>query len=125
MNYLRRILGATLLTFLVLGATDRAFGQDDQQQPPQQPSDTEPKPAARSLPLPAIEDQPDYNPNLGNQMQPDDTPLTGMLSPTLGTPQVVHSYWAAGLQYAASVQANGYGNSGWFAYNYFAGNLSL
>jgi hypothetical protein len=48
-----------------------------------------------------------------------------MLSPTLGTPLTTHSYWAAGLHYGASVQANGYGNSGWFAYNYFGGNFSL
>jgi len=127
MNHAKEILRLCALALLVLGAADRVLAQDEQQpqHPSPQPSDSEPKPAARSTPLPAIEDQSDYNPNQGNQMQPDDTPLTGMLSPTLGTLQVTHSYWAAGLQYAASVQANGYGNSGWFAYNYVAGNLSL
>ncbi len=125
MNHSRGILVLCFLALLVLGAAGRVLGQDEQQPQQPQPSDTEPKPAARSTPLPAIEDQPDYNPNQANQMQPDDTPLTGMLSPTLGTPQVTHNYWAAGLQYAASVQANGYGNSGWFAYNYIGGNFSL
>jgi hypothetical protein len=125
MNQLRKILGPCLLASLALGGAGRVLGQDEPQQPSQQPSDSGPKPAARSTPLPAVDTGEQDNPYQGNQMQPDDTPLTGMLSPTLGTPQVTHSYWAAGLQYSASVQANGYGNSGWSAYNFFGGNFSL
>jgi hypothetical protein len=102
------------------------LGQDEPQEQTQEPSHAAPKPAARSLP--AIDDSTelqDNTPNQGNQMQPDDTPLTGMLSPTLGTPKITHSYWVAGLQYAASVQSSGYGSSGSFAYNFFGANFSL
>jgi hypothetical protein len=119
MNRIRTILWGCFLTLLALGGAGTISAQDE----PQQPPDSQPKPAARSLP--GIDTDQDNNPNQNNQMEPDDTPLTGVLSATLGTPEAQHSYWLAGLQYGASVQSSGYGNSDWFVYNYFAGNFSL
>jgi hypothetical protein len=127
MNHLKNILAGCLLVFLALGGAGRVLAQDQPQEPPQQPPESEPQPAGRSTPIPAMDsgDVQDVNPNQGNEIQPDDTPLTGMLSPTLGAPAITHSYWVAGLQYAASIQSTGYGSSDWFAYNYFGGNFSL
>lgn len=121
MNRLTGILWVFLLFLVALGGSGRALAQDE----PQQPSDSAPKPAGQSLPAAGTGDQQDDNPNQNNQIEPDDTPLTGMLSATLGAPEVEHSYWVAGLQYATSVQNSGYGSSGWFDYNYAAANLSL
>jgi len=127
MSRLKKIFAGCFLAFLALAGATKVSGQDEpQQQQPQQPPESAPSPAGHSTPIPAMDsDIQDNNPNQGNQVQPDDTPLTGMLSPTLGAPEVTHSYWVAGLQYSSSVQTTGFGSSGWFAYNYFGGNFSL
>jgi hypothetical protein len=52
----------------------------------------------------------------------------GIQSPTLGTPELRHSYWVPGLQYGNTVQSgssNPSGNSGWNTTNFVNGNLSL
>jgi len=59
---------------------------------------------------------------------PDLTPLTGLLSPTLGSPGLQHSYWVPGLEWSGAIQSQSYNqtpNSGWLMNNYFVGNLSL
>ena len=51
-----------------------------------------------------------------------------MQNATLGSPEVRHSYWIPGAQYATTIQSGGYGSSnssGWFVSNYLIGNVSL
>src|SRR5208283_3348402 len=117
----RIVLWGCVLALLAFGGSGRSLAQDEPQ--PQQPTtDAPPKPAGHSVPGVDSGDQQD---DTSNQIQPDETPLTGLLSATLGTPEAQHSYWIAGLQYGASIQSSGYGSSDWQAYNYFAGNFSL
>lgn len=97
-----------------------------QDQPPA-PGESKPKPAGSTYPIPTI--------NSGDRqdqdtipLTPDTTPLTGVLSPTLGSPGILHSYWQPGIQWSGSIQSNSYNqtpNSGWLMNNYFVGNLSL
>ena len=92
----------------------------------QQPSDsTAPKPAARSIPPISDINQPDNSQTPAGQLLPDDTPLTGLLTPSLGTPVLEHSFVLIGAQVGSTVESDGIGNSGWYANNYFLGNLSL
>lgn len=98
----------------------------------QETSDEKPKPAARvMLPLPDVSgDQQDDNDN-NQTMQPDRGPVAGVQSPTLGTPQLRHSYWVPGIQYGVTAQSNNFNsagstqNQGWTTTNYATGNLSL
>lgn len=113
-----------LLSMLAIGA-EPLYAQDDQQAPPA----GKPKPAAKTYPVPIIgpdDQQQDQN----NQLVPDNTPLTGVQTPTLGTEGVNHSYWMPGIQWSGSVQSFGYqqtqnSNANWLMNNYFIGNLSL
>ena len=111
--------GGFLILALAFGIIT-ARAQDE----PQEPSDTKPKPAARSLPPIDAGNTQDENPNA---MQPDTTPLTGVQNATLGSPEMRHSYWVPGVQYAGTIQSGGYtGNSSnWLMNNYLIGNLSL
>jgi hypothetical protein len=73
-------------------------------------------------------DQQDQENQTSGGMTPDTTPLTGVQEPTLGSPEVRHSYWQTGLQWAGSIQSNSYNqtpNSSWLINNFFSGNLSL
>ena len=115
-----RTLVLLLFGFAATGAT--AWAQD-QQEPPSEPS--KPKPAARGIP--GVDDTTDEN-NQADQWQPDNTPLTGLATPTLGTPEMRHSYWVPGLVYGTTIesqpQAFGTGQ-GWYANNYIGANISL
>ena len=92
----------------------------------QQPPDSAPpKPAARSLPPISDINQPDDSQTPAGQLQPDTTPLTGLLTPTLGTPVLEHSFVLIGAQVGSTIESAGLGSSGWYANNYFLGNLSL
>jgi hypothetical protein len=92
----------------------------------QQPQDSAPpKPAARSIPSIPDVNQSDDSQAPGNQLQPDTTPLTGILTPALGTPVLEHSFVLIGAQVGSTVESEGLGSSGWYANNYFLGNLSL
>lgn len=86
-----------------------------------QEEESKPKPAARAYP--SLDANPDANNNPDNPsgLLPDNNPLTGVQSPTLGSPEMRHSYWVPGFQYANTVQSSG----GWSDMNYLAGNLSL
>ena len=138
-----------LILFLFLAGTSRLFAQNPQQQPlppPEQPLPQEPLPQE---PLPPVDETQDQdNPfggppkpagqaipyfdfgvfgNRGN-LRPDYTPLTGMLNAGLGFPEVKHSYWVPGIQYASTVESNLFGSptsTGWFNTNYVTGDLSL
>jgi len=91
----------------------------------QPPDSTSPKPAARSIPPISDINQPDDSQTPAGQLQPDTTPLTGLLTPSLGTPVLEHSFVLIGAQVGSTIQSEGLGSSGWYANNYFLGNLSL
>jgi hypothetical protein len=88
-----------------------------------------PKPAAREYPplLSKGEDQQtaDQTPDT---TQPDNLPLSGVQSPTLGTPEIRHSYWVPGILYSNNSRngsLNPSASSGWNTTNYMRGDLSL
>src|SRR3974390_408921 len=83
-----------------------------------------PKPAARSMP-PIGDAQDDSVQTPQGNMLPDTTPVTGILAPTLGTPQLEHSFVMVGAQIGSTAQSGGVVNSGWYSNQYFAGTLSL
>jgi hypothetical protein len=97
----------------------------------QQEDEEKPKPATRVLlPLPDLSgDQQDDSANHDPQnLQPDNGPLTGVQAPTLGFPDMRHSYWVPGIQYSNTVRSSPLSqsaNSGWTSVSYAAGNLSL
>src|SRR5919108_1245046 len=95
----------------------------------QEGSTEKPKPAARVLlPLPDLSgDQQDSDQDSQAQ-QPDHGPVTGIQSPTLGSPELRHSYWLPGIQYSNTAQSNSSipgGDRGWITTSYMSGNLSL
>jgi hypothetical protein len=90
-----------------------------------QPDESKPQPAAKSLPgISAPDNQDDTN---GTPWTADTGPLTGMQTPTLGHPELKHSYWVPGVIYGLTVDKGPSGGSsnGWYANNYFGGNVSL
>jgi hypothetical protein len=92
----------------------------------QQPDSAPPKPAARSIPpISDINNTPDDSQTPAGQLQPDTTPLTGLLTPTLGTPVLEHSFLLVGAQFGSTAESAGLGSSGWYANNFFLGNVSL
>jgi hypothetical protein len=133
MNYHNVRYGIFFSALLFLLGTHTLCAQDEPQQPqsqePEQPQDnpydSTPKPAGQSLPyfdLGSLFGNPD-------NLQPDYTPLTGMLNAGLGFPEIKHSYWVPGIQFSSSLQSSQYNSSGntsgWYATNYALGNLSL
>src|SRR5260370_28113706 len=98
-----------------------------------QEGEEKPKPATRVLlPLPDLGgDQQDDNANqdrVPQNLQPDNGPLTGVQAPTLGFPEMRHSYWVPGIQYSNTILSspvNPSANSGWASITYVTGNLSL
>ena len=123
MNLRKTILGGGFFALALLFGALNGRAQDE----PQAPTDTTPKPAARTYPLPIIEDE-NIVQDTTNGLQPDTTPLTGVQNATVGSPEMRHSYWVPGLQYASTIQSNGYNqsnSSAWSAYNYLSGNISL
>jgi len=128
MNCYKKILGGCLLAFLF----SFSFGAQATvaQEEPQPPPDSPPKPAARTSPIPVVlAGEENQNPNQDpNALQPDFTPLTGLLDATLGLPEIRHSYWVPGLQYGANIQSNSFSqpnSSSWYVDNYLIGNVSL
>jgi len=101
-------------------------------EPPIRAQDQEPapKPAARAYSVftdPVNQDDAKADQSVSG-IAPDTRPLTGIQYFTLGTPQSRHSYWVPGFQYASTIVSsplNGSPSSGWYANNYFVGDLSL
>jgi hypothetical protein len=123
MNSHQAIVGGCFLILTLALGTLNAHAQDA----PQEPTETKPKPAGTSYPIPTIDpgNAQEENPNA---LQPDTTPLTGVQNATLGSPEMRHSYWVPGAQYTGSIQSGGYNpsnSSGWYMDNYLIGNLSL
>jgi hypothetical protein len=100
--------------FSALGVSG-AYAQDQQEE------NSKPKPAAHAPIIDTNEPDTTTDPNA---LRPDDTPLTGVQSPGLGSPEFRHSYWVPGIQVATTAQ-NGGANGDWFDTTYLAGNLSL
>jgi hypothetical protein len=131
MNYRNLLRGIFLLALLFLLGTRTLCAQDEPpQQPPQQPPPQEPQDNPYdSMPKPAGQAFPYFDFGLGNgDLQPDYTPLTGMLNAGLGFPEVKHSYWVPGVQFSSSTQSNLFSpsnSSGWYTNNFVVGNLSL
>lgn len=86
-----------------------------------------PKPAARVyLPVGGLSD--DQNPTGSQEIQPDTRPLTGAQTATLGSPELRHSYWVPGFEYANFVQSSSTLNpavSNWNSTSFVGGNLDL
>ena len=94
----------------------------------QEPSDTPPKPAARTIPPLGNDQQDQVTDENGTDLRPDERPLTGLQNPTVGAPELRHSYWMPGFSYNNSIQSNGFsqgGGSSWNSTNYLHGNLTL
>src|SRR5271165_274516 len=104
-NWKIRCSRIVLVAAVVFASSGAMRGQEPEPQP-------QPKPAGRALPglndnSTEDQNQPD---NLGN-WNPDNMPLTGLQSPTIGNPEMRHSYWVPGLQFGSTIQ-NQLGASG-------------
>jgi hypothetical protein len=116
------------LALLILGAVALSSGaraQDTQE--PETPA--KPKPAARGIPSLS-----DPNATVEDSQaptaswHPDTSLATGLQAPTLGSPELGHSYWVPGLEYGSTIQSRPPGvaaTNGWYANNYAGGDLSL
>jgi hypothetical protein len=134
MNFIKLVRLTALLFLGVTGLAGSAWAQDA---PQQQPSDqdttdstaaSKPKPAARGIPglsdpnSTVEEDQQPTN------WQPDNGPATGLQAPTLGSPQLGHSYWVPGFLFGSTIESRPPGQlatGGWYANNYVGGEMSL
>lgn len=108
---------------LCLG-TQRVCAQEE----PQTPIEDKPKPAGATYnPMPYVNAGGQENESISD-VSPDLTPLTGVQTPTLGSPEILHSYWEPGFEWSGSFQSNPYNQrptSGWVVNNFLAGTLSL
>ena len=111
-----------LSSFFLMGAR-KLHAQDE----PPVAGENKPKPAGATSPIPVLNSgYQDTDSN--NSLTPDVTPLTGVQTPTIGSPPVLHSYWEPGIQWSGSIQSSSYNqtaNTGWLMNNYFIGTLSL
>jgi hypothetical protein len=114
-SLLKSTAGLAALGLYAFGASS-AHAQDPQDE------NAKPKPAAHA---PMIDngdqDTPAVDPGA---LHPDTTPLTGVLTPGIGTVEFRHSYFVPGVEVATTAQTGGAGN-GWFDTTYLAGNASL
>src|SRR5258708_27580501 len=95
----------------------------------QQESGDKPKPAAYqySLLLNTADNQQDADQQI-ESVQPDSRPLSGVQTPTVGTPGIRHSYWVPGIQYSNTARSNSLNataNSGWNTTSFVSTDLSL
>jgi hypothetical protein len=122
MRHSPRFLSASIIALLLLVGSIRMRAQEDT---------SKPKSAGRQYP-PLIVGYGDQDANGDQQppsnLNPDTHPLTGVQTPTIGSPELRHSYWMPGFQYgnfARSSILNQPTSSGWNTTSYVAGNLSL
>lgn len=88
-----------------------------------------PKPAAREFPplLGANDNQQDTD-QATQTIQADNRPLSGVQNPTLGAPEMRHSYWVPGIQYSNTARSNSLSpaaNSSWNTTSFVSGDVSL
>ncbi len=111
----------SIVALLLLAAGMTANAQQDN--PP-------PKPPVREyLPLITGPDQQDQDTQSApTQTSPDENPLTGAETFTLGHPELQHSYWVYGFQFQNAFLSNQQTSSGtgnWTSTSYFLGTSSL
>jgi hypothetical protein len=86
-----------------------------------------PTPAAReSLPLPGLSD--DLSQTNPQPVTPDNRPLTGVQTTTLGSPEIRHSYWVPGFEYGNFIRSSSYLNptvADWNSTSYVGGSFNL
>jgi hypothetical protein len=114
-------------------AAVRTFAQDapSQDNPPQpqvspEQGPSQPKPAGRDYH--PFGDDSDAETESLTSLQPDTTPLTGVLVPGVGTQELRHSYWVPGFQYGNFVRSVGEkdpASSNWNTNNFLSANVSL
>jgi hypothetical protein len=95
----------------------------------QQQAGERPNPAAREYPplLDTADNQQDAD-AVTPAMQPDNMPLVGVQNPTLGTPEMRHSYWVPGIEYTNDVRSsslNQAANSDWNTTSFVSVDMSL
>src|ERR1700676_2730121 len=116
------ITGAGVIAVLYAGTT-MASAQEAAEE------SGKPKPAARVSPLLIGGNQnPSGDQDSAPTLQPDGRPLTGVRNPTLGSPEIRHSYWVPGFQYSNIVSSTALNQtiaSGWNSTSYLTGNVSL
>jgi hypothetical protein len=87
-------LSAPIIAVVLLGGSIQTVAQEDT---------SKPKPAARVYP-PLVGGSGDQDTDEDTQsttsLTPDTRPLTGVQTPTLGSPEMRHSYWIPGFQYS-------------------------
>src|SRR6266446_5299452 len=113
-------LSATsIILLLLLTGSARTVAQEDSSRP---------KPAAGTrVPIPGVPGDQEEQQS-GSDLTPDTRPLTGIQTPTLGSPELRHSYWVPGFQYGNFVRSSGLNqttSSDWNTTSFLAGNLSL
>jgi hypothetical protein len=92
------------------------------------PIDSTPKPAGRGLPLWFPDQDPEGDQSSLTARVPDNLPLTGVQNATMGSPQVLHSYWVPGVEYGnvtASTALNQGAAPGWNSTSYLLGSISV
>jgi hypothetical protein len=117
---------AFLFAVVSLFAASPTRAQDTPPQENPAPNPSQPKPAGREYD-PMGGDQAD-TPDQAVTLNPDNTALTGVLVPGVGTPDMRHSYWVPGIQYGNFVRSNSLTQptvSDWNSASFVAGNLSL
>jgi hypothetical protein len=121
MRHFPSFLSASIIAVVLLVGGIRTRAQEDT---------SKPKPAVRQFqPLQGYGDQ-DANSDQQSavNLNPDTQPLTGVQIPTIGSPEMRHSYWIPGFQYGNFVRSstlNQVASSDWNTTSYVAGNLSL
>jgi hypothetical protein len=122
MGHSSRFFVATIIAVTLFYGSVRTVAQEDT---------SKPKPAAREYP-PLLSSAGDQDANSEAQstssLTPDTRPLTGVQTPTLGSPEIRHSYWIPGFQYNNFVRSSALNNptsSDWNTTSYVVGNLSL
>src|SRR6202007_2504270 len=108
---LKHIRMMVLLVLAAVAFTSAAYAQDPQE-PQNQGTPEKPKPAARGLPPlndpnSTVENADDQN----TKRKTDDSPVTGLQTPTLGSPELAHSYWVPGLEFGSTIQSSPLGQS--------------
>jgi hypothetical protein len=131
--FVRSLIAVVTIVLIFAGERGARAGpqeQEQQQQEQQQqelqqqdPASFDPKPTGRALPSAHY---PGQDP-MGD-VRHDTRPLTGVQNPTLGSPQILHSYWVPGIQYSnmvTSAPLNRLAPNDWNSTSYIVGALSL
>src|SRR6266852_4395469 len=97
---LQKLVGGCAAVFLALAGLNPVAAQQE--------TEEKPKPAAHVFPLilDSTADQQETGDQGTHNLHPDNGPLTGVQSPTLGTPAMLHSYWVPGIQYSNTIRSN-------------------